>query len=109
VTSVDREIATVRSHQQNEEQSTVWDIVSVDRHTGTAFSRSATRPIDFQELSLDSCHMGLVEADDVDLPLMNVIADDAGLAQDRPSTLSWITLSAWPTDSVGLSRPVQDG
>jgi len=32
--------------------------------------------------------MGLLEADDVDLPLMNIIADDSGLAQDRPSTLS---------------------
>jgi len=48
--------------------------------------------------------MGLIEADDVDLPLMvNVIADDADLAPDRPSTLSWITLSA------SSSRPVQDG
>jgi len=32
--------------------------------------------------------MGLLEADDVDLLLMNVIADDAGLAQERPSTLN---------------------
>jgi len=62
---------------------------SVVRHTGTA-QCVVDQPqiVDFQDLNLDSCHMGLLEADDVDLLLMNVIADDAGLAQDRPSSFN---------------------
>jgi len=47
--------------------------------------------------------MGLLEADDVDLPLMNVIADDAGLARPSNCSLSVISYSHL---LVGVDSPM---